>query len=124
MDPNQKPKVLVAAIGLLVLVVTLAVFIFCVQDDDRGTVQPTELYIDQAGRDLGDAEREADRIGDGISEIQERTRRVQGGIDRAAESVGRAEGNLRTAKDLVSESRSLAEEGRRILQSLPKTNGE
>ena len=122
MEPEQKHKIWVATAGLLGLLAIFAIYILCQPDDDRGTIQQTQFYNDEAGRNLESAQREADRIRSGITDSQERAGRVQEGIDRAAGAVERAEGSIRTATELARESRSLAEEGREILQRLPRTD--
>lgn len=121
MDESQKIKI--AVTGVVLLLILVIAYVFWVPASDRGTVPEVTVHQSETGRNIRDAEQRAESIGRTINETAERVDGVQERITESERIAGEVQESIGRTKALIEESRGLAEESRRILESLPEVDG-
>ena len=120
---NESQKIKLSLIGIVLLLILATVYVFWVPTSDRGTVPEVTVHQSETGRNIRDAEQRAESIGKSIDSATESTGRVQNGINESARRAKEVQESIGRTKALIEESRGLAEESRRILESLPEVDG-
>ena len=120
---NESQKIKVAVIGGVLLLILATVYVFWVPASDRGTVPEVTVHQSETGSNIRDAEQRAESIGRTINETAERVDGVQERITESERIAGEVQKSIRRTKSLIEESRGLAEESGRILESLPEVDG-
>ena len=119
---NESQKIKAALVGVVLLTILAAIYVFRVPDSDRGTVPEVTVHQSETGRNIRDAEQRADAIGSSIDRATERVGRVQNGIDESTRRAKEVQKSIGRTKALIEESRRLSEESRTILKGLPKVD--
>ena len=120
---DEKQKIKVALSGVVLLAILAAVYVFCIQNSDRGTVPEVTVHQSETGKNIRDAEQRAESVGESIDRATESVGRVQEGIDESARRAEEIKESIGRTKVLIEESRGLAKESRTILEGLPKVDG-
>ena len=120
---NESQKIKIAVIGGVLLLILATVYVFWVPASDRGTVPEVTVHQSETGSNIRDAEQRAESIGRTINETAERVDGVQERITESERIAGEVQKSIRRTKSLIEESRGLAEESGRILESLPEVDG-
>lgn len=120
---NESPKIKIAVIGVVLLLILATVYVFWVPASDRETVPEVTVHQSETGRNIRDAEQRAESIGRTIDETAERVYGVQERVSESERIAGEVKESIGRTKILIEESRELAEESRGILESLPEVDG-
>ena len=120
---DEKQKIKVALVGVVLIAIFAAIYVFWIPTDDRGTVPETTVHQSETGRNIRDAEQRAESVGESIDRATESAGRVQNGIDESARRAEEVKESIGRTKALIEESRGLAKESRTILEGLPKVDG-
>ena len=120
---NESQKIKLSVIGIVLLLILATVYVFWVPADDRGTVPEVTVHQSETGRNIRDAEQRAESVGESIDRATENVGRVQEGIDESSRRAEEVKESIGRTKALIEESRGLAEESRRIRESLPEVDG-
>lgn len=118
MNDETKTKILIGGAAALLLLGTI--YVLCIPNSDRGTVPEVNVYQQETGRNIRDAEQRAESIRKNIDRATEGTSRVSDRITRSQERVDQLQKSNGRIKGLIEESRGLAKESRTILEGLPK----
>lgn len=119
---NESQKIKLSLIGIVLLLVLAAVYVFWVPASDRGTVPEVTVHQSETGRNIRDAEQRAKTIGKSIDSATESAGRVQSGIDESSRRAKEVQESIGRTKALIEESRRLSKESRTILEGLPKVD--
>lgn len=117
---DEKQKIKAALVGVVLLAILAAIYVFWIPTDDRGTVPEVTVHQSETGRNIRDAEQRAESVGESIDRATESAGRVQEGIDESARRAEEVKESIGRTKALIEESRGLAKESRTILEGLPK----
>ena len=117
---NENQKIKLSLIGIVLLLILATVYVFWVPADDRGTVPEVAVHQSETERNIRDAEQRADSIGRTIDETAERVDGVQERVSESERIAGEVKESIRRTKTLIEESRRLSKESRTILEGLPK----
>lgn len=119
---NESQKIKAALVGVVLLTILAAIYVFRVPASDRGTVPEVTVHQSETGRNIRDAEQRAESIGRSIDSATESAGRVQNGINESARRAKEVQDSIGRTKALIEESRRLSKESRTILKGLPKVD--
>ncbi|WP_337476003.1 hypothetical protein [Acidaminococcus timonensis] len=117
---DEKQKIKATLVGVVLLAILVAIYVFWIPTDDRGTVPEVTVHQSETGRNIRDAEQRAESVGESIDRATESAGRVQEGIGESARRAEEVKESIGRTKALIEESRGLAKESRTILEGLPK----
>lgn len=120
---DEKQKIKAALVGVVLLAILAAIYVFWFPASDRGTVPEVTVHQSETGKNIRDAEQRAESIERTIDETAERVDGVQERVGESERIAGEVKESIGRTKALSEESRGLTEESRRILESLPEVDG-
>ena len=119
---NESQKIKAALVGVVLLTILAAIYVFRVPDSDRGTVPEVTVHQSETGRNIRDAEQRAESVGKSIDEAITGVGRVSDGISESERISGEVKNSIGRTKALIEECREFSKESRGILESLPKVD--